>query len=105
MAALDLVVSEFLRSISVPRSTMEHPVLVPPSGIYSSNCISNLLLLRTPRTGSRGTPIRVRSDIQTDRRVRQEFAPGVAGDVGGGVPSSEVYFFFCPHMTCMWIPS
>ena len=31
----------------------------------------------------------MRSDIQTDRRVRQEFAPGAAGDVGG-VPSSEV---------------
>jgi len=45
--------------------------------------------IRTPRTGSRGTPIRVRSDIQTDRRVRQEFAPGAAGDVGG-VPSSEI---------------
>ena len=27
--------------------------------------------IRTPKTGSKGTPVRVRSDIQTDRRVRQ----------------------------------
>ena len=52
--------------------------------------VRSLGFSRTPRTGSRGTPIRVRSDIQTDRRVRQEFAPGAAGDVGG-VPSSEVF--------------
>jgi len=34
-----------------------------PSSVGSS--------LRTPRTGSRGTPIRVRADIQSDKRVRQ----------------------------------
>ena len=69
---------------------MEPQALDPPSGkTLDQLYYIDLLVLRTPRTGSRGTPIRVRSDIQTDRRVRQEFAPGAAGDVGG-VPSSEV---------------
>ena len=47
--------------------------------------------IRTPRTGSKGTPVRVRSDIQTDRVRRQEFvvAGGGGGD-GGGEPTSEL---------------
>ena len=68
---------------------MEPQALDPPSGENLLVDLQDHWILRTPRTGSRGTPIRVRSDIQTDRRVRQEFAPGAAGDVGG-VPSSEV---------------
>ena len=60
VAALDLVVSEFLRSISVPRSTMEHPVLVLPSGIYSSNCHLKPLASqdsknREPRNSNQGS--------------------------------------------------
>merc|ERR1719435_768528 len=43
--------------------------------------------IRTPRTGSKGTPVRVRSDIQTDRVRRQEFV--VAGE-GGVEPTSEL---------------
>jgi len=31
--------------------------------------------IRTPRTGSKGTPIRLRSDIQADRRLRQVMDP------------------------------
>jgi hypothetical protein len=53
--------------------------------------------IRTPRTGSKGTPVRVRSDIQTDRRVRQVMDPTRAGgdmDIPSssevGVPPSEV---------------
>jgi len=48
--------------------------------------------IRTPRTGSKGTPVRVRSDIQTDRVRRQEFvvAGGGGGGDGGGEPTSEL---------------
>jgi DNA replication licensing factor MCM4 len=32
---------------------------------------SSLSSVRTPRSGIRGTPIRMRPDIRTDRRIRQ----------------------------------
>ena len=32
---------------------------------------SSLVSIRTPRSGVRGTPIRQRPDVQSDRRVRQ----------------------------------
>jgi len=51
-----------------------------PSSVGSS--------LRTPRTGTRGTPIRVRSDIQSDRRIRQVTVGGSQADAGLP-PSSE----------------
>jgi DNA replication licensing factor MCM4 len=51
--------------------------------------------IRTPRTGSKGTPIRVRSDIQSEKRLRQVPVGGpgsVAPTSEGGMlpPSSEV---------------
>jgi len=46
--------------------------------------------IRTPRTGSKGTPVRVRSDIQTDRVRRQEFVVAGGGGDGGGEPTSEL---------------
>ncbi|KAK4294833.1 hypothetical protein Pmani_032570 [Petrolisthes manimaculis] len=65
-----------------------------PSSVGSS--------LRTPRSGVRGTPIRHRSDIRSDRRIRQvnlstdpasESAPdgagGGAGSAAGGGPGSS----------------
>jgi len=54
-----------------------------PSSVGSS--------LRTPRTGTRGTPIRVRSDIQSDRRIRQVPVGGSQGDAMAALPpSSEI---------------
>eukprot|EP00092_Neocalanus_flemingeri_P030424 GFUD01033026.1.p1 GENE.GFUD01033026.1~~GFUD01033026.1.p1 ORF type:complete len:866 (+),score=291.09 GFUD01033026.1:48-2600(+) len=54
-----------------------------PSSVGSS--------LRTPRTGSRGTPIRVRSDIQSDRRIRQVPVGGSQSDAMAALPpSSEI---------------
>lgn len=45
---------------------------------------SSMGSLRTPRSGIRGTPIRLRPDIRTDRRMRQV---NVASD-----PVSSIYF-------------
>merc|ERR1719186_2287724 len=54
-----------------------------PSSVGSS--------LRTPRTVSRGTPIRVRSDIQSDRRIRQVPVGGSQSDAMAALPpSSEI---------------
>ena len=57
-----------------------------PSSVGSS--------LRTPRTGARGTPIRIRSDIQSDKRLRTvNLNEGGAGDAvpsSGGLPPSEI---------------
>jgi len=52
-----------------------------PSSVGSS--------LRTPRTGSKGTPIRVRADIQSDKRVRQVTVGG-SSQADGLPPSSEI---------------
>eukprot|EP00092_Neocalanus_flemingeri_P002185 GFUD01002325.1.p1 GENE.GFUD01002325.1~~GFUD01002325.1.p1 ORF type:complete len:257 (+),score=76.30 GFUD01002325.1:46-771(+) len=52
-----------------------------PSSVGSS--------LRTPRTGSRGTPIRVRSDIQSDRRIRQVPVEGSQSDAMAALPPSS----------------
>jgi len=52
-----------------------------PSSVGSS--------LRTPRTGTRGTPIRVRSDIQSDRRIRQVPVGGSQGDANAAMPPSS----------------
>jgi len=46
--------------------------------------------IRTPKTGSKGTPVRVRSDIQSDRRVRQVMDPTVSVPDGDFPPSSEI---------------
>ena len=57
--------------------------------------------LRTPRTGSKGTPVRVRSDIQADRRLRTVHLPnsqadGIPMSQGNGnkVPGAFFIFFF-----------
>lgn len=39
---------------------------------------SSLGSIRTPRSGIRGTPVRQRSDIRVDKRVRQLTAPSVS---------------------------
>jgi len=44
--------------------------------------------LRTPRTGSKGTPVRIRTDIQSDRRMRTVQLPQ-DGSQGDGIPSSS----------------
>merc|ERR550519_1107413 len=51
--------------------------------------------IKTPRTGVRGTPIRIRSDIQSDKRLRQVNVSQPEGDAvpssaGDGLPQSEV---------------
>uniref|UniRef100_A0A8D9AE93 DNA replication licensing factor MCM4 n=1 Tax=Cacopsylla melanoneura TaxID=428564 RepID=A0A8D9AE93_9HEMI len=46
---------------------------------------SSIGSLRTPRSGIQGTPIRLRPDIRTDRRIRQ-VSVGPAGSTGGQTP-------------------
>lgn len=51
--------------------------------------------IRTPRTGVRGTPIRIRSDIQSEKRLRtvnlsQPEGDAVPSSAGDGLPQSEV---------------
>lgn len=53
-----------------------------PSSIGSS--------LRTPRSGVRGTPIRIRSDIQSEKRLRQVNVGGGASSSQGIPPTSDV---------------
>lgn len=45
---------------------------------------SSMGSVRTPRSGIRGTPIRMRPDIRTDKRIRQVNV--------GGEPVSQVLF-------------
>jgi DNA replication licensing factor MCM4 len=45
--------------------------------------------VRTPRSGIRGTPLRIRPDIRTDKRMRQV-------NIGSDQPVSgkyDIYFF------------
>lgn len=52
-------------------------------GIASSSVGAGSNAIRTPRTGShRGTPVRIRSDIQAEKRLPRQV------NVGSGVPSS-----------------
>merc|ERR1719445_265182 len=71
-------------SVMVSESDLSSPLNYgTPSSVGSS--------LRTPRTGTRGTPIRGRSDIQSDRRIRQVPVGGSQGDAMAALPpSSEI---------------
>lgn len=50
---------------------------------------SSMGSIRTPRSGIRGTPIRMRPDVRSDKRIRQV-------TVGGDVPVSIDYFSQIP---------
>jgi hypothetical protein len=47
--------------------------------------------VRTPRSGIRGTPLRIRPDIRTDKRMRQV-------NIGSDQPVSEKYDFFFQNL-------
>lgn len=61
------------------------PVIIPPSSPGGALALSEIDLssplnygtpsslgsVRTPRSGIRGTPIRMRPDVRTDKRIRQ----------------------------------
>ncbi|XP_075216079.1 disc proliferation abnormal [Lycorma delicatula] len=93
--------------LSMPPSSPGDPVIQPtsPLGIGMSEIDlssplnygtpSSMASVRTPRSGIRGTPIRLRPDIRTDRRIRQvnvqsdPAEPSSEGGIGSGVLSGE----------------
>ncbi|XP_973671.2 DNA replication licensing factor MCM4 [Tribolium castaneum] len=61
---------------------------------YGTPC--SLGSIRTPRSGIRGTPIRMRPDVRTDRRMRQvnvggELDPVAEGDEGSTAPHLVIW--------------
>lgn len=70
VANLDILSSPFIPSTS-PGNTSVRMQDIDLSSPLNYGTPSSMGSIRTPRSGVRGTPIRSRPDIRTDRRIRQ----------------------------------